>query len=138
MSKIFQRIAAIVSTTAIIAASTSVSASADKFAEFNDVRLGNYIMSGSLDGSCYGGYAWTRCNQKIYFIGASVEGYYVGDDGTIYDLKKRSDERNNSDKAYAFVGGQSPLGLRTGSFWSCHEIRTAEDGIARYLATIDV
>lgn len=95
-------------------------------------------MSGELDGSLYGGFATTWCNKKVYFIHAAVEGYVITDEGERHDEKRAECTNYDWDVALASNGGHQPFGLRTGSFWSAHEIRDGVDGKAHYLATIDV
>lgn len=136
MSKLCKWISS-VAVVGVLASTMTMSASA-KVSTFNNVTLGNYVMSGELDGNLHGGYAWTWCNKNVYFIHVAVEGYVVGDNGECYDEGRGERTRYNTDRSYAFVGGHEDIGLVTGSFWSAHEIRDGVNGVGRYLATIDV
>lgn len=136
MSKLFKRISAFTLAT-VVASTLAISASAE-VKTFDNVTLGNYVMSGELDGSLYGGFATTRCNANVYLIHAAVEGYVIGDDGVRYDEKRAEMTNYDWNIAIASNGGHQPFGLRTGSFWSAHEIRDGQNGVGHYLATIDV
>lgn len=136
MSKLFNRISAAALAT-VVATTMAISASAE-VKKFNNVTLGKYVMSGELDGSLYGGFATTRCNTNVYYIHAAVEGYVIGDNGVRYNEKRAEATKYNWKIALASNGGHQPGGLRTGSFWSAHEIRDGVNGKGHYLATIDV
>lgn len=141
MYKVIRKMLSIVISASVVC-SMAVAVSADKTERFSGVKLGNYEMSGELIGTLTGGYATTRCNRSVYYISVDATGYIIYEiDGQTFrmDFDNKPCVNYNYDLAYTVTGGQyGPNMVKTGSYWSSHEIRDGVNGVGKYLATIDV
>lgn len=135
--KIVKRIvSAIVAASFCITLSVCVNAKSDSTTFSTPYGTGRAEISGGL----YKGEAWTYSPVKAYKIIAYIEGSGYTSKGELKDFDGMSIIENDSTSAYGYVEfisvWQGPV-IVSASYWSAHEVYSAQNGKGTYLSILN-